>query len=93
MMICDIERMGKRKKSIWYLMILLIVWIIVAIIAFSNPVPEEPENLPPEAWSYYSGRPSYEVFLIKNRDAILGVLFLFTIVPELLFLIVDYLRK
>lgn len=57
-------------------MVSLIVWIIIAIIAFLNPVPEEPENLPPEAWSYYRGRPPLEVFLIKHRDAILVVLFL-----------------
>jgi len=93
MMISNTERMGKRKKSILYLMILLFVWSAVAIMALSNPVPEEPEDLPPETWSYYSGRPSHEVFLIKNRDAILVVLFIITVLPEILFLVTDYLKR
>ena len=92
-MICDIERMEKRKKSILYLIVLLIIWSVVAIIAISNPVPVEPENLTPETWSYYRDRPSHEVFLIRNRDAILVVLFMLTVVPEVLFLVTDFLRK
>ena len=92
-MICvDVRGMEKRKKSILYLVVLLIVWGIVGIVAISNPVLEEPEDLPLDTWSYYSGRPSHEVFLIKNRDAILVVLFIVTVVPDLIFLIFDYRR-
>lgn len=68
------------------------MWSIIAIMAISNPVPEEPENLSPETWSYYSGRSPQEAFLTKNRDAILVVLFIFSVVPELIFLIIDYIR-
>lgn len=82
--------MEKRKKILLYLVVSLIVWSVIAIIAISNPVPEEPENLPLEAWSYYRGRPPLEVFLIKHRDAILVVLFLCSIVPDLILLIADY---
>jgi len=53
----------------------------------------EPENLSPETWSYYRDRSPLEVFLIKNRDAVLLVLFLCTIVPDVVFLIVDYTRR
>jgi flagellar basal body-associated protein FliL len=82
--------MKKRIKIILFLVVSLIIWSIVAIFAISNPVPKEPDNLPPEAWSYYRERPPLEVFLIKNRDAILLVVFLCWIIPDLALLIDDY---
>jgi len=82
--------MKKRTKIILFLVVPLIIWSIVAIFAISNPVPKEPDNLPPEAWSYYRERPPLEIFLIKNRDAILLVIFLCWIVPDLALLIDDY---
>jgi hypothetical protein len=82
--------MKKRTKIILFLVVSLIIWSIVAIFAISNPVPKEPDNLPPEAWSYYRERSPLEVFLIKNRDAILLVIFLCWIVSDLALLIDDY---
>ena len=84
--------MEKQKKTLLYLIAALIFWSATALIAISNPVPEEPEDLPLDAWSYYSGRPPHEAFLIKNRDVILVVLFLCSVVPDLILLIADYLR-
>ena len=55
-----------------------------------NPVPKGPDNLPPEAWSYYRDRPPLEVFLVKNRNTILLIIFLCWIVPDLALLIDDY---
>jgi|GEM_PF-1045896 len=80
------ERMEKKKKIAIYLAFSLIIWGVVAIFVIQNPVPKEPDNLPPEAWSYYQGRSPAEVFLIKNRDPILLVLFLFTVLPDVIIL-------
>ena len=85
--------MKKRIKIILFLVISLIIWSIVAIFAISNPVPKEPDNLPPEAWSYYRERPPLEVFLIKNRDAILLVIFLCWIVPDLAILVAELKKQ
>jgi len=85
--------MEKKKKIVLYLIFSLIVWSIVALFAIQNPVPMEPENLSPETWSYYRDRSPLEIFLIKNRDAVLLVLFLCTIVPDVVFLIVEYTRR
>ena len=82
--------MKKRIKIILFLVVSLVIWGIVAIFVMQNPVPKEPDNLPLETWSYYRERPPLEVFLIKNRDAILLVVFLCWIVSDLAFLIDDY---
>ena len=75
------------------MVVTLIVWAIVATIVISNPVPKEPENLPPETWSYYRDRSPLEVFLIKNRDAILLILFLFTVVPDMVILLAEFNKQ
>lgn len=82
--------MKKRTKIILFLVVSLIIWGIVAIFVISNPIPKEPENVPSETWSYYRERPPLEVFLVKNRNAILLVIFLCWIVPDLALLIDDY---
>jgi len=78
--------MEKKKKIVVYLLLSLIVWSAVAIFVIQNPIPVEQENLPSEAWSYYQGRSPPEVFLIKNRDAILLILFLCTVLPDVIIL-------
>ncbi len=78
--------MEKKKKIAFYLVLSLIVWSVVAIVVIQNPLPKEPDNLPSETWSYYQGRSPLEVFLIKNRDAILFVLFLCTVLPDIIIL-------
>lgn len=82
--------MKKRIKIILFLVVSLIIWSIIAIFAILNPVPKEPDNLPPEAWSHYRDQPPLEVFLVKNRDAILLIIFLCWIIPDLILLIDDY---
>jgi hypothetical protein len=82
--------MKKRIKIILFLVVSLIIWGVVAIFVMQNPVPKEPDNLPLETWSHYRERPPLEVFLIKNRDAILLVVFLCWIIPDLALLIKDY---
>ena len=78
--------MEKKKKIAIYLVFSLMVWSLVVIFVIQNPVPKEPDNLPLETWSYYQGRSPLEVFLIKNRDAILFVLFLCTVLPDIVIL-------
>ena len=83
-------RMEQKKKILWHFILPLVVWGIIAIIAVLNPVTEEPEDLPPEAWSYYSGRSPLEQFLIKNRNIILVALFLCLITPGLILWMLGY---
>jgi len=85
--------MEKKKKTAIFLVFSLIVWGVVAIFVIQNPVPKEPDNLPSEAWSYYQGLSPLEVFLIKNRDAILLVLFLCTVSPDVLILLAEFNKK
>ncbi|MDH7517210.1 MAG: hypothetical protein QHH19_02555 [Candidatus Thermoplasmatota archaeon] len=85
--------MEKKKKIVIYLLLSLIVWSVVAIFVIQNPVPKEPDDMPPEVWSYYQGRSPAEVFLIKNRDAILFVLFLFTVLPDVIILIKEVKKQ
>ena len=85
--------MKKRTKTVLSLIISLVICSIIAITALSNPVPKEPESLPPETWSYYSDRPPNEAFIIKNRDAILFVLFFCLILYDIILLIIDYKKE
>jgi len=85
--------MEKKKKIAIYLVISLVIWGLVAIYVIQNPVPKEPDNLPPETWSHYQGRSPLEVFLMKNRDAILFILFLFTVLPDIVLLIYEFKKK
>jgi len=85
--------MKKKSKGILYLVITLFIWSIIGIAAASNPVIKEPENLSLEAWSYYSDRPAHESFLIQNRDPLLVLLFIFSIIPEMLILLLEFLKK
>ena len=84
------DGMGEKKEIFWRLILPLVVWGMIAIIVFSNPVPEEPENPSPETWSYYQGRPAHMEYLVRNRDVILAVLFLCSIVPGLILWIAGY---
>jgi hypothetical protein len=82
--------MGIKRSILWNFVVPLLIWGIIAVVALSNPVPEEPENLSPETWSYYSGYPPHQQFLMKNRNVILVVLFLVTIGSSVILWITGY---
>jgi hypothetical protein len=84
--------MANLKKTFWHFLLPLIVWAFIALVAFSSPMPEEPEDMPSDAWSYYSGRSPLEQFLLKNRNMVLVVLFLFAIIIDFILWFVGYRR-
>ena len=85
--------MKKRTKTVLSLIISLIICSIIGIAALKNPLPQEPEDIPSKSWSYYQGRPPLEVFLLKNRDAILFFLFFCLIFYDIMILIFDYRKE
>jgi len=85
--------MEKRIKTVLSLIISLMICSVIGIAALNNPLPQEPDNIPPESWSYYQGRPPLEVFLLKNRDAILFLLIFCLIIYDIMILIFDYRKR
>ncbi len=81
-----------RKKSVLGIIISLSIWGIIAVAALSYPIIQEPDTLPPETWSYYRGKSEGEQFLIKNRNILLFVLFLCSIIPEIFLVLRDYTK-
>jgi hypothetical protein len=79
--------MGTRTNLLKFLLIHGIIGWIIIILALSNPIPQEPEELPIETWSYYQGKPPHEVMLFKYRNEILALLFLCMIIPDIFHLI------
>jgi hypothetical protein len=77
--------MGKNRSIIWQVLIPLFIWCVIAIAAFSMPIPQEPDTLPLETWSYYNARPDHVTFLIKNRNEILIALFILALAPDILY--------
>ena len=60
--------------------------LIITLVALQNPVPDEPENLPPETWSYYREQPPSIQYIARHRNEILIVLFILAIgIDTLLF--------
>jgi len=60
---------------------------------FSNPIPEEPENLPPETWSYYKETPHPIEYIVRHRNEIITAIFLCAIGFDIIFLMVDYRKN
>ena len=67
--------------------------MIIAIISLSNPVLEEPEDLPSETWSYYRGLPPPIEYMARHRNELLIVLFVCAIGVDIILLITDYRKN
>ena len=79
--------MGTRGKLLKFFLIHGILGWLIIILAILNPIPQEPEDLAVETWSYYQGKPPHEVMMLKYRNEILALLFLCMIIPDIFHLI------
>ena len=85
--------MKKRTKIILSLVSSLIICSIIGVTALSNPIPEEPDDISPDTWNYYKGRPANEAFLLKNKNVILFFLFFCLILYDVILLVIDYRKE
>jgi hypothetical protein len=84
------EWMGKIKVIFWRLCIPLLIWgSLAGIILLLPPVPQEPENLSPETWSYYENGAPLARQVMKYRTEILIVIVLCAVVTEIVFFIIE----
>lgn len=81
--------MGNKHRIILDMIVPLVVWGVIALFAISNPVPVEPEEVPADSWSYYSGHPPHVQYLVRNRDVMLVSLFLCAVIVGVILHIAD----
>ena len=74
-------------------MFLFIICSIIMVVSLATPIPQEPEDLPPETWSYYNSRSPAEVFVIHHRNEILALLVVIVLVPDIVLLGYEYWKQ
>ena len=89
-----VESMGKHKAIVWRPLVPLLFWASIAlVIMFLPPVPQEPENLTPETWSYYgNGAPLARQILKYRNEILLGIL-ICAVVSEVIFVFLEKRRE
>lgn len=87
-----LERMGNMKRLVWRLIAPVVFWgvLILLLLLLLPSVPNEPEGLPPESWSYYGSQAPIQAQLLKYRNELLVLIVLCAVVSEL---VVYYLEK
>jgi hypothetical protein len=87
------ERMGKHRV-LWRIIVPLLFWgSIAGVILLLPPVPQEPENLPPETWSYYGNQAPLANQILKYRNEILFVILICAVVTEFVFYFYERRKK
>lgn len=86
--------MGIKKENYWYFVTPLLFWGIIALILLLlPPVPQEPEGLPLEAWSYYGRQAPLGNQVLKYRNELLFIILICAVVSEVVFFFLEHRKK
>lgn len=94
-MIRNSERMDDSQKIFRRLVLPLCFWgsLIAVLFVFLPSVPQEPEGLSPETWSYYGSHTPPRTQLLKFRNEIIIAFVFCAFVSEFLFFYVGSKRQ
>lgn len=87
-------RMDLGKSLLWRLVVPLLFWGSLAVVVLFIPrLPQEPDNLPLDAWSYYGSQAPFINQLVKYRNTILLLIVLCAVVSEIAVFIIEERKK